>query len=394
MLLYLIIPFDKYFRAFPNILMAVLVIAFPFVVSKKDFKKILIKPTAILVLFYLFLLVNSFIQGTIENDIGIINKMMIPIGLVLLYLPIGDFKKLKKAIVFSSFVAIVFTFFQFMILINNNAEVSLLFFQETVDALLIDRVYIGLLCVLSILISYQSLTKKYHPDNSYYLASIIINVLYIFLIMSKTAIIILIALTILRQFYGPKKRIRLLITTGLLVSVVLYGYLKFEPLDKEKINNIENLSKIRYNNAYLPLGYRTIIWDCALKISSQSPNKLFGIGFKETSNQLVSCYDDVIDDEPTKQNFITKRFNTHNQYADFYVSSGLVSLVLFISVLLFLFIKYRQNYFPTALVLTIILFGLVENYFHRQVGAYYIGFILVMLLINNTLKVPTNNKIQ
>jgi hypothetical protein len=33
--------------------------------------------------------------------------------------------------------------------------------------------------------------------------------------------------------------------------------------------------------------------------------------------------------------------------------------------------------------LTMILFGLVENYFHRQVGAYYIGFVLVILLINN-----------
>jgi O-antigen ligase len=211
--------------------------------------------------------------------------------------------------------------------------------------------------------------------------------------MSKTAIIILIALTVLRQFYGPQKRIRLLITSGIFLSVVLFAYLKFQPSEKENTNDIEILSKIKYNNAYLPIGYRTIIWDCALKISSQSTNKLFGIGFKETSNQLVSCYGDVINDEPTKQKFITKRFNTHNQYIDFYLSSGLVSLILFISVLLFLLIKYHDNFYPTALIVTIILFGMVENYFHRQVGAYYIGFILVILLINYPLKEPINNKI-
>jgi hypothetical protein len=48
-----------------------------------------------------------------------------------------------------------------------------------------------------------------------------------------------------------------------------------------------------------------------------------------------------------------------------------------------LLFKHYKHFFPTALVLTFILFGLVENYFHRQVGAYYLGFVLVILLINN-----------
>ncbi len=391
-LLYLIIPFDNYVRALPNILMAILVIAFPFVVTKKNFKKLLLKPTLILILFFIYLIVNSFFQGNLKQDIGIINKMMIPIGLVILYLPISNFKKLKKAIVFSSFIAIVFTLVQFMILINKDAEVSLLFFQETVDALLIDRVYIGLLCVLSILISYQSLTKNYHPDNVYYLASIIINLLYLFLIMSKTAIIILFALVILRQFYGSKKKVRLLITSGLLAVFITVGYVKYQPTINKFKKYIHNTSEINYNESYMPLGYRTIIWKCASLIADQNTHQFLGIGFKETSKELVSCYKTNITDEITKNNFVSKKFNTHNQYADFYLSSGMVSLFLFLGILLFLLIKYHRQFFPTALIVTIIIFGLVENYFHRQVGAYYIGFILVMLLINNNTKEVTENK--
>ncbi|PHS66836.1 MAG: hypothetical protein COB12_05220 [Flavobacterium sp.] len=397
MLLYLIIPFDEYFRALPNILMAILVIAFPFVVKKSDFKKLLAKPLLVLVLFFVYLLVNSFFQGNIIQDIGIINKMMIPIGLVLLYLPISDFKKLKKAIVFSSFISIVFTLVQFIILINNDAEVSFLFFQETVDALLIDRVYIGLLCVLSILISYKSLTKKYHPDNVYFLASIIISVLYILLIMSKTAIILLVALIILRQFYGPKIKTRLLVTLFTLLIFSVFGYFNYQDTFQNNINSKNNISEIKYNESYMPLGYRTIIWDCAINISENSSDKIFGIGFKETSNQLVDCYKNEISDPITKHNFISKKFNTHNQYADFYISSGLISLILFLLVLIYLIIKYHKQFFPTALLITIVLFGMVENFFHRQVGAYYFGFILVMLLINqlketnNTIKEPKDN---
>ncbi len=395
MMLYLIIPFDEYARALPNILMAILLIAFPFVIKKKDFNKLLRKPMIILVLFFVVLLINSIFQGNFSQDFGIINKMMIPLGLVFLYLPVNNFKKLKKAIVFSSFIAIVFTLFQFMVLINKDAQVSLQFFQETVDALLIDRVYVGLLCILSVIISYHSLTKKYHPDNTYYLVSLIISVLYLFLIMSKTAIIILLALVILRQFYGPKKRLRLLVTLGAIILLMAFGYSKFQNLGQNIVESRKNISEISYNESNMPFGYRTYIWECLIAVSNDNSNKFFGIGFQETTNRLVSCYDDKITDPTTKDTFVSNRFNSHNQYADFYISSGILSFLLFLGVLIYLFLKYRKHFFPSALLITILLFGMVESYFHRQVGAYYFGFILAMLLINNTvLKEPRDNKFQ
>ena len=131
------------------------------------------------------------------------------------------------------------------------------------------------------------------------------------------------------------------------------------------------------------MSYRSLIWDCALKITKDSNTNFFGIGFRETSDRLVNCYENEIEDLNTKQNFINKRFNTHNQYFDFYISSGLISIILFVGILIYLFFKKHKDYYSTSLLLTMILFGLAENYFHRQVGAYYIGFVLVILLINN-----------
>ena len=382
-LLYLVIPFDEYVRVLPNILMLILIVIFPIIINKKDLKKIAKVSMFLLILFIIYLLTNSFVQGRLEVDFVYLKTIMIPLGIVFLYVPITDFKKVNKAIIFSSFIAIVYSLIKFLILVNQNTDVSINFFQETVDALLIDRIYVGLLCVLSVIISYQSITKQFHPDNKYYLISMVLNVTYLLLIMSKTAIVILLFVAVLRQFYGKDKKIRLGATAIILAFLAIMSYFKLP-------NNIENtfkpqkdISEVTYAGSTIPLSYRSLIWDCALKITKDSNTNFFGIGFRETSDRLVNCYENEIEDLNTKQNFINKRFNTHNQYFDFYISSGLISIILFVGILIYLFFKKHKDYYSTSLLLSIILFGLAENYFHRQVGAYYIGFVLVILLINN-----------
>ena len=228
LLLYLTIPFDNYIRALPNILLGVLVVAFPIIVTKKDFKKLLIKPTLLFLLFFAFLFLNSFISGRMADDFVVIKKMLIPLVLVILYIPVQDFKKLNKAIIFSSLAAIVFSLVKFLIFVNRTGDFNITLFQETIDVLLIDRLYIGFLCILSILVSYQSLKNKYNPYNSYYLTNIIINILYVFLIMSKVAIVILIAIVLLRQFYGKQKKIRIFISIGLIVLIGGIGISKYK----------------------------------------------------------------------------------------------------------------------------------------------------------------------
>ncbi len=382
-LLYLVIPFDEYVRVLPNILMLILMVIFPIIINKKDLKKIAKVSMFLLILFIIYLLINSFAQGRLEIDFVYLKTIMIPLGIVFLYVPITDFKKVNKAIIFSSFIAIVYSLVKFLILVNQNTDVSINFFQETVDALLIDRIYVGFLCVLSVIISYQSITKQFHPDNKYYLISMVLNVTYLLLIMSKTAIIILLFVAVLRQFYGKDKKIRLGATAIILAFLAIMSYFKLPNNIQNTFKPQKDISEVTYAGSTIPLSYRSLIWDCALKITKDSNTNFFGIGFRETSDRLVNCYENEIEDLNTKQNFINKRFNTHNQYFDFYISSGLISIILFVGILIYLFFKKHKDYYSTSLLLSMILFGLVENYFHRQVGAYYIGFVLVILLINN-----------
>ncbi len=391
-LLYLIIPFDNYIRAFPNLLLGLLAILFPVVISKENLTRIARKPAMLFFLFFLYLFTSSYLLGRLDEDFSILKKMLIPLGLVLLYLPVGTFDKIKKAVIFSALATILFSLFQFSVFSYQAHDVSLTFFQNTVDALLIDRPYLGLLSVLSILISYQSLTKEYSPYNSYYVINILLNGLYIFLIMSKIAILILVVLILLRQFYGTQKKRTIPLSMLAIIIVGIIFTIQCKPQINKFLSPYKNTAQVSYNISKMPDVYRSIIWKCARQIAGNNTNPVVGMGFRQTNNQLVSCYKESITNIKTQDIFVSNKFNTHNQFMDVFLSSGWVGLVLFTSFWVVLFILYRKEFFPTAILFSMVLFGLTENFLHRQIGAYYFGIVLILLLIKNSNKLINANE--
>src|SRR5690606_17358402 len=125
LLLYLIIPFDDYIRALPNILVAILVVAFPFVVNKDDFKKLKSLPILLFLGLFAFLCINSFFNGRFLEDFNIIKKVMIAAGLAILYIPINDVKKINSAIIFSALAAIIFSVYNFVLITHATGSFAL-----------------------------------------------------------------------------------------------------------------------------------------------------------------------------------------------------------------------------------------------------------------------------
>ena len=383
LLLFLTIPFEDYIRALPNILLGILVVVFPFVVKKEDFKKIDSSLIFLLLLFFGYLFVNSALSDSLEDDFTIIKKVLIAVGLVVLYIPVRDFDKIKKAILFSSVAAIVFSVINIVILTNTLQDFHFGDSPMVIEALLVDRLYLGLLSVLSILVSYSLMLPKFHPKNRYYLANIIINILFLFLISTKIALLLLVCLLLLRQLYGSKKNIRIPI---LLVIVAVLGTLFYIGFRDKNDKKPSLLTSLATNTMTWEL--RSETWQCGWQIAQQGEVNWTGIGFYNTKDQLVSCYENITNSNK-RQNFINKRYNTHNQFLDFYISAGLIGFLLFSILIIALFVKNRNHYFPIALLFSLIAYCMVENVFHRQIGAYYIGFILIVLVSN---KMVVQNK--
>jgi len=137
---------------------------------------------------------------------------------------------------------------------------------------------------------------------------------------------------------------------------------------------------------------RAVVWQCAVNIIKEEGFSLTGMGFDVTENKLVSCYESQITDSAKKERFISKRYNTHNQFLDFYLSAGFIALALFLAFIIVSFLSVRRQFFPAAMLALLIMYCLVENVFHRQIGAYYIGFILIILI--TSVKPNKNSEIK
>lgn len=382
MLLYMIIPFDDYIRAWPNILMGVLVVAFPFVISKSDLARIKQVPMLILLGFFAYLVINAALLGRFEDDLSVLKKILISVGLVLLYLPIQGINKIQKAIVFSSLAAIVFSVVHLVILANSESGFQFGDSAMLIEGLLIDRIYLGLLCVLSILVSYSSLESKYHPYNRYYVGNIIINVIFILFIVSRITILALIFLFLMGQLYRSRRGPQMMVVTGTLVLIIAGAVL----LNKDFRHKLSYTDQTESTDSWLSQAMknepRSIIWDSAYDVAEEEGLTWMGIGFMETNKRLMAQYDQRIQDPEVLKNFQTKRYNTHNQYIDFYLASGLLGLLIFLSLLVVLFFRNFRILYPTALLATFMIYAFVENLFHRQIGAYYAGFVFILLCLH------------
>lgn len=383
MLLYLIIPFDDYVRILPNILFGLLIITFPFIVKKEDFKKLRKIPTLLFILFFAYLLVNSLFSERLEGDFKILKKVVVAIGLVLLYIPIQDFKKIKRAIVFSSLAAILFSIINILVLSITSGDFEIENTSFLIEGLLVDRLYLGLLSVVSILVSAEAIKTKYHPNNNYNLANISINTVFILLIGSKISIFILILLVMLRQLYGKRKIVKVL--AALIFSMVLSVFIISISNSKNPIESDDTGSALtHFISNTVTWEVRTLVWKCSIKIAKTQGLIVQGLGFEKTKEELVSCYETTIQDPLKKESFINERYNTHNEFFDLYISFGVVALLLLLVFLAWTFMQNRRDYILTATLLTLIMFAMVENLFHRQIGVYYVGLFLIFLLFNSS----------
>lgn len=394
-LLYLTIPFDDYFRALPNILLVVLFAMFPFVIKKSDFKKLPRIPVFIWLAFFLLILIQTFLFQRFETDWVIVQKILLSAGMVLLYIPVQNTKKINQAIILSSLAAILYSFVKLFILLNQGAEFSFLETGSIIEALLVDRIYLGLLCVMSILVSYNLLRKEYHPENRYYLANIILNVLFILCIISRVAILALVIIFILSLFYNKKRGPQLLFFVGFVFLSVVFIFIVNNDLRKQFFyNNNEDYRQGLVSNT-MALEPRTVIWECAYKLAGMEGVNLKGLGFTQTNLEMMKCYDTSIENEKKRSWFLKQRYNIHNQFLDIYIAGGILLLLLLVGGVLVLFIKNRKDFYHTALLITMVLFMGVENVFHRQIGAYYMGFMLLSLLLAQyTQKIDEKNQLQ
>jgi O-antigen ligase len=125
---------------------------------------------------------------------------------------------------------------------------------------------------------------------------------------------------------------------------------------------------------------RKAIYTCDLNLIKE--NFLFGIGFANIDNELLSCFE---------SNYQSTFFNdhnylTHNYFIFIWLGSGLIGFLAFTCYLFYIVLKIiaiKSLTFSTFIIGTFFMLN-IEDYFYRQNGSFF--FLLIVLMLQKNIE--------
>ncbi|MBC8643453.1 O-antigen ligase family protein [Flavobacterium lindanitolerans] len=163
------------------------------------------------------------------------------------------------------------------------------------------------------------------------------SIFFIVLIAARNSFITLLFLFFLYIFFYLKisKRYKFTFIGFWILIIVTIISLNKNILERFHINkDIEGtLSKIAI---FEP---RYVIWPCAYDLTKKEEFNYI-VGYKsetEISAGLINCYSQKISNESRRGWFLERRFNTHNQFLAFFLSSGIIGFLALVSFYFFLY---------------------------------------------------------
>jgi len=377
-LICLSIPFMTYANAFANISMICLLCILIAIFEREKIIKIFrFRFLKVLIGFLFFIIITSIINDSFYLDFDESRKLGQIILLIILFSFTPDKKLIMYGFISGTFISSLLTNINIINYYLSSSD--LLILKPSVKELFVtERLYLGFLIVISsiLLANLYQITKD--KRLKYLSLSLIVFFLAtLFVISSRSALIILAVVFLTTTIYqlSPLNSLLLIITAGLIFSTIIFTNknLSSRFLYSEDSIRSSFIDKIKIHEP------RYDIWKFSGQIFKEEKPYFFGIGTFKTQELLQSKYQ-LMPIEKRKNWFIERSFNTHNQYIDIALSYGIIGLFIF---LIFVreMVKFSlKNIQSFNLVISLLLFLIVENIFHRQLGSFIFALTLVLAL--------------
>ncbi|MFI5171666.1 MAG: O-antigen ligase family protein [Chitinophagales bacterium] len=251
------------------------------------------------------------------------------------------------------------------------------FYKDLVNFTVIHPSYIGMFAAFAVIIivyDMMSAADRYSVMKKIAsAAAILLLTLFIFLLTAKMAIAsILLILNIAffiwgKKLLGIKKAVLILIAGNIFAVAILFAL----PYTRERLKLLITFNEVEYDNS---VNSRKEIWKATGELISQ--NTFFGTGSGDAEQELVDTY--------YKNNFkkgVDERYNTHNQFLQIAVETGLIGLILFLAFLFFclrLAIRSKNNLY-LAFLLLFMLNIFSESMLKSQSGVVFFVFFNTLL---------------
>ncbi len=378
-----LLPFEGHISAIPNILLGILGILSLNLLNKNEWLHFIKRDRVYLSFIVLIsiIFIVAVIKKTWSEDLFVLKKLCLPLIILPLSLPIKRTTTIKIIFISSVFLAMLISTYNILGYITSNAEFSFSKGNFINELLVSERLYLGFVCVISLALSldfYRS--YKFKKDIGYLmLLNSFLIIVFLFFIVARIAIIsalLVLIYFIIRHF--KTKQILLFSLLGFCFLAVFFSINR--NLTKRFFHLDDKLSETFFEKikTHEP---RYEIWKCCGENLSLDQTFFIGHGFARTKELLVSCYANNIKITKRKEWFIGSNFNTHNQFLDLLLGSGIIALIIVLVCFYFLLVSGNYSLLTISLLSILVLIMLVENIFHRQIGCYL--FSLVIIVVRN-----------
>ena len=231
-------------------------------------------------------------------------------------------------------------------------------------------VYCGLLCGLSSMFSIYYAIQPSASKKGYkplYFILFAINLATLFFISARMSIsAVMICIVVLVLFLRKHKFLFLMLLIPVAVSIIQNSYSGFRFNEVIELISNGSFKSLSHTNT---LNTRLEIYSCALEIFDDHP--IFGHGIGDVQDMLFSC---------TRNLLGVIKYNSHNQYIEFLLSSGIIGFLSFLTFLVFL----GRGLFKKRSVLGVIVFVFFilsffsENLFARTRGVFMFSYIIYL----------------
>ncbi len=356
--------------AIPNLVLPLLALFF---VLKKE-KKRLNTHTLIVGVFCLYMIFKSLFYTSFIATVSAYNFFFILLLITILTPEINNHQQVKKGFIFGVLTAVFLTLINVAMHYITTQTVPLGNTIEATYLLVLHRPYLGILCFIACVFAIETAAFKGRGRLYYVFAGVF--TLFTLLIVARLALFLILFYILVKTIRNLKKASKKQQVYAVLLMLVVVAFVFKNPNLKKRIQVQESFEKTKKVMANQEP--RVVIWPCAIaQLQSPKFHKIFGFQMPEAiEKQLVACYQEKITNVSKRAYFVESAFHTHNQFLGTLLLGGAIAFLLLFGIFghsLSLF--YRNKTMPW-LVLGILMFCLLENVLHRQLGVYILGIFI------------------
>jgi hypothetical protein len=257
------------------------------------------------------------------------------------------------------------------------------------EVLPLHRPYLGAYCSVSIIILVDIIrfTRKRWIQIALGLSVIYLSV-FIFLIISKSAIIGLIAaiLVIVAVLLGRISKFYLTLLIAIVVSLIVVILVTNDRVNAfmNKVLKFSALSYEEYDtNIIDSFNRRFEMWYCSVKILANNNTWITGVGLGNEQKSLDTCYS-----HNGYKHMEMNKFNAHNQLLQDFLTGGILMALASLGVFFIpLIIAVRSENYPfIGFMVIMITFSITEAVLLRQKGVVFYSLFTCLFLFQSIKK--------